>query len=1063
MVRDTRIIRPLAADVAAQIKSSISIISLSYVVLGLIENALDAEATEIVVTVDFGRGACSIEDNGTGIAPTDFAATGGLGKQYRTCKLPSQLISSYLRETDTAYTGDSTNRFGRNGTFLSSLAALAILTITSRHISYNSTSTIIYHHSRAAARLIPAPVHHQLNVRSHGTRVQVQDLFGNMPVRVKQRPATDSNRRYRDKEWEWLRKNITGLLLAWDSPICLTVQGFDKDHILRFKSPVLSSILLETMSKPNIPAKSFNLDFIRNTLHSGAAIDLGDWKTWVKTSARTPFLTLRGIISLEPAPSKETQFISLGLRYLTQDNECNILYDHVNALFASSAFGVQEELGHAGEEVTGREGTKQHLKRDGLTQKQLKGGGKGVDRWPMFFIRIDSNAENSISWQSELNSMEQMNCLSSIIKVLEAMILGYLSEHHLRPRIPRTKKPKVPSTERSRPAHQRSLTSFMSYQSRYNMAGVTIVESPLSIPRTLRSVTASPGDLVDNAILPKFLRSKSDGSRADFSGWSRIKGSLKEDLSIARRGPNMIMPASVSPQRSDIVQNLKEDQDTLSCCSMAKPSILFPGPESLILDHRTDTVPATTDFVLGPADTTHIELGSCPHDSDCTESGDMILTWTNPISNANVQINSRTGSIVEDQYESRLRGPSADRDVRASSCRSKTDLKRLPSATLSTVKPPSKLPDGSWAEIFLKSWENPIFRRTEEAIPRVSEQLTEVGGGRGSPHGNDHFSYGSSERAFMNSSISFPARLTKHDLRNAEVIAQLDKKFILTKVALKRSAHVGDETRLDGNHLLVLIDQHAADERIRIETLLAEFCVKASPTSTELVSNQGLRSAVETTRLSKPISFPVKARELGLFEHNALHFAKWGILYNVDRTLLDHHRGNLNHEAIIVVLTLPAAIAERCRVDVKHLVELLRGEVWKREEAGFQESLPVDSPCINKPDRSHPLGEARIQESWPELIHDCPQGILDMLNSRACRSAIMFNDELTFGECERLTKRLAACFFPFQCAHGRPSMVPLVNLDDKDFVHSTLLMENREQFGRGTVDFREAWMKSMAH
>ena len=49
-----------------------------------------------------------------------------------------------------------------------------------------------------------------------------------------------------------------------------------------------------------------------------------------------------------------------------------------------------------------------------------------------------------------------------------------------------------------------------------------------------------------------------------------------------------------------------------------------------------------------------------------------------------------------------------------------------------------------------------------------------------------------------------------------------------------------------------------------------------------------------------------------------------------------------------------------------------------------------------------------------------------MLNSRACRSAIMFNDELTHGDCETLVARLAACQFPFQCAHGRPSMVPLV-------------------------------------
>lgn len=40
----------------------------------------------------------------------------------------------------------------------------------------------------------------------------------------------------------------------------------------------------------------------------------------------------------------------------------------------------------------------------------------------------------------------------------------------------------------------------------------------------------------------------------------------------------------------------------------------------------------------------------------------------------------------------------------------------------------------------------------------------------------------------------------------------------------------------------------------------------------------------------------------------------------------------------------------------------------------------------------------------------------------------MFNDVLSTEECKRLVERLAGCAFPFQCAHGRPSMVPLVDI-----------------------------------
>lgn len=40
----------------------------------------------------------------------------------------------------------------------------------------------------------------------------------------------------------------------------------------------------------------------------------------------------------------------------------------------------------------------------------------------------------------------------------------------------------------------------------------------------------------------------------------------------------------------------------------------------------------------------------------------------------------------------------------------------------------------------------------------------------------------------------------------------------------------------------------------------------------------------------------------------------------------------------------------------------------------------------------------------------------------------MFNDVLTVDECRSLISRLARCVFPFQCAHGRPSMIPILDL-----------------------------------
>lgn len=56
---------------------------------------------------------------------------------------------------------------------------------------------------------------------------------------------------------------------------------------------------------------------------------------------------------------------------------------------------------------------------------------------------------------------------------------------------------------------------------------------------------------------------------------------------------------------------------------------------------------------------------------------------------------------------------------------------------------------------------------------------------------------------------------------------------------------------------------------------------------------------------------------------------------------------------------------------------------------------------------------------WACMLSNCV--------SQACRSAIMFGQDLSDEECHTLIQSLAKCAFPFQCAHGRPSVAPLVS------------------------------------
>lgn len=57
-----------------------------------------------------------------------------------------------------------------------------------------------------------------------------------------------------------------------------------------------------------------------------------------------------------------------------------------------------------------------------------------------------------------------------------------------------------------------------------------------------------------------------------------------------------------------------------------------------------------------------------------------------------------------------------------------------------------------------------------------------------------------------------------------------------------------------------------------------------------------------------------------------------------------------------------------------------------------------------------------------------PPAVLRLLASKACRRAIMFGDMLTLEQCQEVLNALARCDLPFQCAHGRPTVAPLLQM-----------------------------------
>ena len=318
----------------------------------------------------------------------------------------------------------------------------------------------------------------------------------------------------------------------------------------------------------------------------------------------------------------------------------------------------------------------------------------------------------------------------------------------------------------------------------------------------------------------------------------------------------------------------------------------------------------------------------------------------------------------------------------------------------------------------LGGWENPTFKPTEEKIPQISFDGLNVDSSA-LLHGRHHrCSAADIQKAFSHSSSYNQTKLSKRCLATARVIAQVDRKFILVSMDHIEASGHSEPHATKQNGVLVLIDQHAADERIRVEKLLADLCIPIPPQDQPLTRGMGyqrLDSAIRTTVLLKPICFETADQEMRMFIDHARHFADWGILYQIHSPQASSKISSLE-KCRISVKTLPEAIAEKCRLDPRLLIEIMRGEIWKWQ----------GGPCTRAPTDTND-GNSKA-DGWLSRISSCPQGILEMLNSRSCRSAIMFNDELSVEQCENLVQRLAGCAFPFQCAHGRPSMIPLVDL-----------------------------------
>ncbi|XP_041085155.1 mismatch repair endonuclease PMS2 isoform X2 [Polyodon spathula] len=160
-----RAIQPIDRQSVHQICSGQVVLNLGTAVKELVENSIDAGATNIDIKLkDYGAELVEVADNGGGVEEANFE---GLTLKHYTSKL--QEFSDLVHVAT----------FGFRGEALSSLCALSEVSVVTCHKSSKVGTRLVFDHNGKITQKTPHP-------RQQGTTVSIQQLFHTLPVRHKE-------------------------------------------------------------------------------------------------------------------------------------------------------------------------------------------------------------------------------------------------------------------------------------------------------------------------------------------------------------------------------------------------------------------------------------------------------------------------------------------------------------------------------------------------------------------------------------------------------------------------------------------------------------------------------------------------------------------------------------------------------------------------------------------------------------------------------------------------------------------------------------------------------------
>ena len=294
----------------------------------------------------------------------------------------------------------------------------------------------------------------------------------------------------------------------------------------------------------------------------------------------------------------------------------------------------------------------------------------------------------------------------------------------------------------------------------------------------------------------------------------------------------------------------------------------------------------------------------------------------------------------------------------------------------------------SKVDVLLSSWNNPTFPATSTSssymvnVPNIDSLASS---------------------SFMTTTLK-PPRITRDNIKHCEILNQVDCKFILAR---------------DGD-VVFAVDQHAADERVRLESL------------------KGMILGSDGAPRCDSLDFNHYNSSEGEEEGGGSDGGKNG--GNNNNTTTTTTNDTTSHYVLSSMpldrpMPLDLAPDEGLLLDTYHSQVTAWGWKWRTKNTTTTMSWELTHVPVL-------LGSAYFTPTDLKLyLHQLqatcgtnalPPVAVRVLNSKACRSAIMFGDALDEEERREVLEGLRETRLYEICAHGRPTVVGLVDLGEME-------------------------------